>query len=344
VDPFVLERLLAVALLLLGSAFFSGSETALFSLSRVTRETLASRADAGSRRVLELLSRPRRLIVTIILCNELINITSSSLAATVTSHWLPASRELVQVVVATAVMLPLLLLFGEMAPKSLAIRIGERWARAVSGPLKLTAVVVTPVRWVLQGIAGAVVRILGVRPLQPELGLKEEEFRALVDVSSAEGELEFSERRLIHNVFEFGETTVGKVMTPADKVFSLPYEMPLGRLVEAVARERYSRVPIYRGSGRKGARDHVVGIVLAKDLVGYARGQLEGHTIQDLLNPPMFVPRTTKCDRLFREFQRRKTHMALVVDEYGRLIGLVTMEDLLEELFGEIADEKEAGK
>jgi CBS domain containing-hemolysin-like protein len=133
--------------------------------------------------------------------------------------------------------------------------------------------------------------------------------------------------------------------------------MPLGRLVELVATERYSRVPIYKTvkrPPRRGAHGtqsikapqrsdnwEIVGTLLAKDLVGYARGQLEGHTIADLLHPPLFVPRTTKCDRLFREFQRRKTHIALVVDEYGKLAGLVTMEDLLEELFGEIADEKE---
>src|SRR5581483_4957563 len=158
-----------------------------------------------------------------------------------------------------------------------------------------------------------------------------------------------AERRLIHNVFEFGDTTVGKVMTPGEKVFALPYEMPLGRLVEAVAAERFSRVPIYRTvrkrPARKGAESpktiEFIGVLLAKDLVGYAQGHLEGHTVQELLHPPLFVPRTTKCDHLFREFQKRKTHLALVVDEYGRLAGLVTMEDLLEELFGEIADEKE---
>jgi CBS domain containing-hemolysin-like protein len=131
--------------------------------------------------------------------------------------------------------------------------------------------------------------------------------------------------------------------------------MPLGRMVSIIATERYSRVPIYRqgkarsdgkraaaaGTGQRGKME-VVGILLAKDLVGYSWGHLEGHTVQDLLHPVLFVPRTTKCDQLFREFQRKRTHIALVVDEYGRLAGLVTMEDLLEELFGEIADEKES--
>jgi CBS domain containing-hemolysin-like protein len=351
----LLEHLAAIAALLLASAFFAGSETALFSLTRVQRQLLAARPDRASRRVLEMLEHPQRLIVTIILCNELINIASSSIAATVISQLFVRLSVVLQVLVSTAVMLPLILIVGELTPKSLALRAGERWARLSSSLLQTLAYLITPARVVLQSVAGAVVTLVGGRPLAREDGLREEEFRSLVDVGSEEGELQVAERRLIHNVFEFGDTTVGKVMTPADRVFALPYEMPLGRLVEAVAAQRFSRVPIYRGDWQRGRRQapkpqkdkspasmEVVGVLLAKDLVGYAQGLLEGHTIQDLLHPVLFVPRTTKCDQLFREFQRRRTHVALVVDEYGRLFGLVTMEDLLEELFGEIADEKES--
>lgn len=350
---FLVERLLAIGALLLASAFFAGTETALFSLSRLQREAMATREDRTSQRLSAMLARPRRLIVTIIVCNELINIANSSLAATLTAHLWPSVRELGQVMIATAVMLPLILFFGEMTPKSLALRLGERWARVVSWPLSLLAWMIAPVRMLFQAIATAALTLVGARPMTREEGLREEEFRSLVDVGSEEGELQVAERRLIHNVFEFGDTTVGKVMTPADKVFALPYEMPLGRMVEAIATERYSRVPIYktpkaarpdRSDGKRPARGamEVVGILLAKDLTGYYWGALEGHTVQDLLHPVLFVPRTTKCDQLFREFQRKRTHVALVVDEYGRLAGLVTMEDLLEELFGEIADEKES--
>jgi putative hemolysin len=344
-SSFLFERLAAIAVLLVGSGFFAGAETALFSLTRVSREALAQREDAASRLLIRLLSRPRRLIVTLIVCNEMINISASSVMATVIARAAPSVREAGQVLIATGVMLPLLLLIGEMTPKSLALRVGEPWARAVARPLQMFQWVIAPVRWVVQAIAGLVVTLVGGRPMEAQAGLKEEEFRALVDVGSEEGELQIAERRLIHNVFEFGDTTVGKVMTPADKVFALPYEMPLGRLVEAISEQRFSRVPIYRGraaGARRAGPIEVVGVLLAKDLVGYSTGSLEGHTISDLLHPALFVPRTTTCDRLFREFQRRKTHIALVVDEYGRMMGLVTMEDLLEELFGEIADEKEA--
>src|SRR6185295_7719629 len=146
------------------------------------------------------------------------------------------------------------------------IRLGEKWARRVSWPLSAFYWLITPVRMVVNGVAGAFLFILGARTPTKSEGLREEEFRALVDVGSEEGELQIAERRLIHNVFEFGDTTVGKVMTPADKVFALPYEMPLGRLVEAIAEQRFSRVPIYKGRrGQKGGPIEVVGVILAKD-------------------------------------------------------------------------------
>jgi magnesium and cobalt exporter, CNNM family len=349
-DTYVWGRLALIAALLMGSGFFAGAETALFSLTRVSREALAQRDDPGSRRLRALLAQPRRLIVTLIVGNELINIVASSFSASIVQHVLPSLRQTWQVAVSTAVVVPLLLWFGEMTPKSLAVRIGESWARAVSLPLTLVLWALTPVRVVLSAVAGVVIRLVGGRRQTQDEGLREEEFRALVDVGSEMGELQVAERRLIHNVFEFGDTTVAQVMTPAERVFALPYELPLGKLVDAVAQERYSRVPIYRTVKKRPARKgdgeakaiEFIGILLAKDLVGYASGRLEGHTLQELLHPPLFVPRTTKCDHLFREFQKRKTHLALVVDEYGRLAGLVTMEDLLEELFGEIADEKES--
>jgi CBS domain containing-hemolysin-like protein len=355
-DLSLVGRLVAFAALLIASGFFAGAETALSSLSRASREALAQKSDRPSRRVAALLAQPRRLIVTLIVCNELVNIIASSLSAGVVAQLLPRLHEAALVAVSTAATVPLLLWFGEMTPKSLAVRIGEPWARSVSLPLELAMWLVTPLRVVLSTVAGAVLALVGSRQASASEGLREEEFRALVDVGSEVGELQVAERRLIHNVFEFGDTTVAQVMTPADRVFALPFEIPLGKLVEQVAAERYSRVPIYRtvkrrpvrkppppdgDRGRMPASIEFIGILLAKDLTGYASGRLEGHTLQELLHAPLFVPRATKCDHLFREFQKRKTHMALVVDEYGRLAGLVTMEDLLEELFGEIADEKE---
>lgn len=349
-DPWWIERFALIAFLLMCSALFSGSETALFSLSRVTREALARRVDRRSQAVLWLLSQPRRLIVTIILCNELVNVAISALLAGSVERWWTAGQRhhLWTTLITVGIAVPLLVLFGELTPKTLAIRLGERWALALGRPLKGLSYIVAPLRVVPRVVSEAVLRILGYPAEVRSTDIHEAEFRALVDVGEAEGEVEGSERTLIHNVFEFGDRTVGEVMTPAEKVFRLPYGMPLGRLVEAVAASRFSRVPIEGAAKRapradavKGQSREIVGVVYAKDLVGYAWGHLEGHTIHDLLHAPFFVPRSTKCDHLFREFKHRKIHMALVVDEYGGLAGLVTMEDLLEELFGEIVDDKE---
>ena len=283
---FLVERLVAIGALLLASAFFAGSETALFSLTRVQREAMATREDRASRRLSEMLSHPRRLIVTIIVCNELINITNSSVAATLVAWAFPGVREIGQVVIATCVMLPLILFIGEMTPKSLALRLSERWARIVSAPLQTLAYFITPLRVILQSVASAVLTIIGARPMTLEEGLREEEFRSLVDVGSEEGELQVAERRLIHNVFEFGDTTVGKVMTPAEKVFALPYEMPLSRMVEQIAgRALFARAHLQDAEGDAarrrrqaagargdGSRRRAVGEGSQRLLVGRARG------------------------------------------------------------------------
>jgi putative hemolysin len=327
-------RLILLGLLILVSAFFSGSETALFSMSRAKRQKLAATGDPTSRLILRLLAKPRRLIATILVGNELVNISAGAVAAGLGEQTLGQFGRTVAEVLTTLLLLPFVLLVGEITPKSIAVKASEGWARFAARPIALFAWVCAPLRWLVRGVSEVLLLLLGSRPPQRDEGLKEEEFRALVDVGSEEGELAQTERQLIHNVFEFGDKTVAQVMTPAGKLFALSYDLPMARLVDEVVRQRFSRIPVYRGR-----RDNIVGVLLAKDLVGYARGQWRGaRTLGDLLRPPFYVPKTTKLDRLFRQMQRRKTHMALVVDEYGRTIGVVTMEDLLEELFGAIAE------
>ena len=333
----LVPRLLLMAGLLAGSGFFAGSETSLFSLSRVQRERLARSGRGADRGIVKLLSDPRRLIATILIGNELINITFSSLATGVVEHLFPGCGRVGVILLTTALAVPVILIFGEITPKSIALAIAERWARVASYLLRGFAFIATPVRVIVNGVAGGIVRLLGGgAKAPPPRALGEAEFKALVDAGSEEGTLEAAERRLIHNVFAFGDRSVADIMTPARKVFSLSFDLPLARLAQEVVRAGFSRVPVYRRR-----REEIVGLLFAKDLVGLAGGRLAGRTLKDLLRPPVYVPKTTKSDRLFREFQRRRTHLALVVDEYGRLVGLVTMEDLLEELFGEIRDEKE---
>jgi magnesium and cobalt exporter, CNNM family len=331
------QRLILLCALLLLSGFFSGSETALFSLSRAKRQKLAAANDGTSRLILRLLGKPRRLIATILVGNELVNISTGAVAARLGEDVFTRYGMLAAEIITTLCLLPIILLIAEITPKSIALKTGEMWARVAARPIALFTWIAAPLRLLVQGISSILLFLVRARPPARDEGLKEEEFRALVDVGSEEGELEATERQLIHNVFEFGDKTVAQVMTQSGKMFALSYDLPMARLVEEVTRQKYSRVPIYRGR-----RDNIVGVLLAKDLVGYARGQWRGgRTLGDLLRQPFYVPKTTKLDRLFRQMQGRKTHLALVVDEYGRTVGVVTMEDLLEELFGEIADEKD---
>jgi putative hemolysin len=332
------SRIAAVVMLLFLSAFFAGTESALFSLTRVQRERMRQSGRGVDRIILTLLERPRRLIASILLGNELVNVSIATLTAAIVERQLHQVLGPVQLsIVSMLIALPALLLFGEITPKSVALKAAERWARVAARPIALVARVVAPVRWIVNGVADAVLWLLGQKGKgTPTAALKETEYRALVDVGSEEGELQAGEQRLIHNVFEFGDRFVGDIMTPMEQVVSFPYDWSLQRILEGIKKSRYSRLPIYRR-----AKDNVVGILFAKDLVGLARGHASKRTLGELLMAPYYVPKGTKCDFLLRQMQRRKTHLAVVVNEYGRTIGLCTMEDLLEELFGEIADEKE---
>lgn len=285
-----------------------------------------------------MLRRPSRLIATILIGNELVNIGISSIAAVIGDELFHRSSPLVVTAATTAMVLPVLLIFGEITPKSIAIKIPDIWSSLAARPLAAFAWLVTPVRAVVRTMVAAITWPLGVRgPDLEEPELREAEFRSMVDVGQEEGEVGGEERRLIHNVFEFADKPAGAIMTPADKVFALSYDLPLARIVDEVGKSNYSRVPIFRGR-----RDNIVGILLAKDLVGHARGLRAGRTLPDLLHPAFYVPKSTRCDELFRQMQRRKMHLSIAVDEYGRTVGVVTMDDLLDELFGALHEGGEA--
>jgi magnesium and cobalt exporter, CNNM family len=335
----VMLRLILLGALILCSGFFAGSETALFSLGKVQILRLREQRHPSAELLDRLLGDPRRLIATIFIGNELVNVGASTLAASVTEHYLRALGPVMVVLVSTGVSVPVILLLGEITPKNLALELGERWATLAAGPLSLLARAFTPLRVVVEGVADATVRILGRRAGEhgAASGMGEDDFRTAVEVARQEGEIDPGERQLIHRLLDFGDRTVTDVMTPAERIFALSYNLPLARVIEEVRKSHYSRIPVYEQN-----RDRVIGILLAKDLVRVAHGLgAERRGLREMLRPPLFVPRSTKCAALLREFQRRKTHLALVVDEYGRTVGLVTLEDLLEEVFGEITDEKE---
>jgi CBS domain containing-hemolysin-like protein len=332
----LIPYLLILGVLVGASAFFSGSEVALFSLRRVDLQQMSESAGKSDRVVMRLLARPRRLIAIILIGNESVNVAVSAVVASMMPLIFPGRSDFALAMYATFAALPLLLFFGEITPKTVAIKTSVGWSRRSARVLWAWGLLVTPVRVVVRGLADLIARPFGGANRSQERELSEAEFKALVDAGSAEGQLDPRERRLIHRVFEFGDKTADQIMQPRKKIFALSYDLPMPRLIREVANGGYSRVPIYQKS-----QDRVRGILYAKDLVVEGTGLSQPRRLQELLHEPLFVPRRIPLERLFRIFKQRKIHMALVVNEYGRLVGLVTMEDLLEELFGEIHDERE---
>jgi putative hemolysin len=324
---------------LLASAFFSGSEAALFSIRRHERGQLAHGRRLTDRRIFAVLERPRRLVATVLIGNEACSGVLAVVAFAVLSRWFAVWAALW---LAIAVALPLIVLGPEVTAKTLGANAPLWWSRLCVLPLSVASLVVAPLRMIVQGIAGAVLApVGGAARLRPTRDLSEEEFRTLVDAGSAQGQVDARERRLIHRVFEFNDKNVGQVMTPRERIFALSYDLPAQRLVKELAARGFSRVPIYQKSpDNVQSLDNIRGILNAKDLVRTTAGQPLGRPLGELLHEPLFVPRTTPVKRLFLTFKQKKVHMAIVVSEYGKVLGLVTMDDLLGQIFGVLRDER----
>jgi len=316
------------------SCFFSGSETALFSIGKVAQARLAQSKRASERLLAHLLREPRELLVTVLFGNEITNVALSAVCATIITRVFTHLTLVQQAAVSSAVVVPLLLLVGEITPKTLASHFSEPVARVVARPMALFSAATRPVRFVLRGVTGAAIRLFGGPAESGEAGtIDEREFRTLVDMSTESGVLEQQEQTLIHNVLDFGDQLVRDVMVPADRVFSLPEKTRHDAAIQAVTDRLYSRIPVWRGSPRK-----IVGVIYAKDLLAMRWGLQPPKPLRAMLRMPLYVLPQMPADALLESFRRHRTHIAIVVDEFGKAVGICTMEDLLEELFGPITD------
>ncbi|MFQ5912478.1 MAG: hemolysin family protein [Nitrospinota bacterium] len=331
----LLPRILAFFVLMGLSAFFSASEVALFSLRQTRLEHLKAQRVAVAQVISDLLARPRRLIISILMGNETVNLAASAIVASLVISWLGEDYKWLAVLIMT----PILMVVGEITPKSIALRRPETVSRWVARPIAVFSVLATPLRWVFRQASDWIIRSLGGgRPTADNI-LSEDEFRTLIDIGHEVGELEDQERELIHKVFEFGDTLVSEIMVPRPDIFRLSYHMEIPQILEAIRKNPHSRIPVYRSN-----LGNVMGILHSKDLLPLVRGAAGPKAGQRLpLREPYFVPPSKKVSDLFHDFKRRKTHLALVVDEFGDLVGLVTLEDVLEELFGEFRETPEGG-
>jgi len=328
-DPWIILIFLIICIVF--SAFFSGAEIALSSLGKITLKRLIKENPRRRHQFELLLSDPSRWLITILIGNNLANITAASLATLLVEKWVGGGEGKV-VGIVTGVMTFILLVFGEITPKRYCREHAERVSLKVIGPIFLLSVVLLPVvkafTFLTRGISGAKI---GEPPvLKP---ITEKEIHTLIDIGQEEGALEEGEEELVHSALEFDETRVKEIMTPRTKMVAIPQEASLVELAKLINEAGYSRIPVYEGK-----IDNIVGIAYAKDLLSIS-DKWEKLKVKDIMHPPIFVPYTTKLSEVFHELQRKKTHLAVVVDEYGGVAGIITIEDLLEELVGEIEDE-----
>jgi putative hemolysin len=328
---------LVIALLSL-SAFFSGSETALFSLSRPSLRRMERETSKTSRLVCRLLARPYRLLTTILVGNTIVNVVFSAFVGIAVESKIASLgySEGVSLAAATVAVTVMLLVLGEIGPKVLAVQHPERSARRVAAGVAFFYGLLRPVRALVLALARGVLGLTGASKLRADPFITEAELKEVVTEGELRGVLERDQRDMIHSILRFTDTKVADVLTPREKMVTLRAQVSLREAIEAAHRTGLSRIPVIGDSP-----DDVVGVVYVKDLLPYCRtGNLE-IAVSKVARPAKFVAATTAVSRLLSEFRDNRVHIAIVREARGKTLGVVTIEDLLEEVVGEIVDERD---
>ncbi len=324
--------LILMIVFVLFSAFFSSSEAAFLSLEKVRVAHLVNTNSPGARRVASMIEQPERLLATILLGNNLVNVAFTAVVTVLAVDLLGESRGVVAATVAGTL---ILLVFGEIVPKTFAVHYPERMAFLYARPLKGIELLLWPLVFVLQWIPHRARNIFGVNVPSRE-SITESELRSLIDIGEAEGTFDSSEADMLENVFEFGDMQVREVMTPRNEMASIAHGATLREFLNIYVQNAHTRFPVYRGHG-----DNVIGIVSAKDILKAMATSDLGYTdsVTDVIRDSYFVPETKRVAELFEELRQSGNQMAMVVDEYGGLAGLVTLKRLSEEVVGPVGEE-----
>jgi len=326
---------LLFCLLLCCSAFFSATETAFFSLSPLRLKKLEDEGDAQAGEILTVLGDKQRLLITLLLGNTFVNVAATAMATAFLVEelprigWLAASplgaSTHVAVAVAAVVMALLLLVCGEITPKTIAIFKAQRFARIVVKPLRLVMFLLAPFTTAVDFILGKLVPSYADWNRKLGSATSLDQIDSYFSLGEEVGIIERDEKEMISSVFEFGDTLVREVMVPRPDIMAISIDTPLDTLLRFLREDGHSRFPVYEGS-----LDKVVGVLYMKDLLMRYEEMRDTYNLTKLLRQVCFVPETKKLDDMLREFQKRKMHLAVVVDEYGGVSGLVTIEDILE--------------
>ncbi len=335
-----LVRLALVFGLLALSAFFSSSEVAFLSLQRTRIAHLVSEGVPGARRLADMIGEPERLLATILLGNNIVNNATTAVITVVVIAMVGAGEGPVGVAIATTVSTVVLVVFGEIIPKTIAVRNSEKVAFIYSRPLKWTEYLLFPLVVVLQWATRGINALLGGDVSNPNrISITEDEFRSLIDIGEAEGEFEPSEAEMLENVFQFGDSQVREVMTPRTEMVTIRQGSALREFLDIYSRTQHTRFPVYRNSA-----DNIIGIISAKDVLRrMAQEDLSyDDSVTEVIRDTYFVPETKRISELFDELRMSGNQMALVIDEFGGVSGLVTLKRLLEVVVGPVGEEGES--
>ncbi|WP_024614240.1 hemolysin family protein [Clostridium sp. Ade.TY] len=324
-------QIILLIVLLMLSGFFSMSETALMSLSKIRIRHMVEEGVKGAKLVEKLIEDPNKLLGAILIGNNIVNIGSSAIATSLAVKISGGSESAVAIV--TGIMTVLILIFGEITPKSIAKQKSEKVSLKVSKPIKFCVLIFKPFVSIFTVISSVFIRLLGGDPKATEPFITEEELKTMVGVSEEEGVLEDVEKEMIFNVFDFGDLQVKDVMVQRVDVTAVEINSSYEELMKVIKEDQFSRIPVYDDT-----IDDIVGIINVKDLImaGYEGGEFDA---KKYMREPLYTFEFKKIIELFNEMKKSRNHMAVVLDEYGGTVGIVTIEDLVEEIVGDIEDE-----
>jgi len=318
--------IISLIVLILFSAFFSGTETALMSIGMARSRSLVKQKKKGAEALMRLKKNPRRLLITILIGNNLVNILAASIATILFTETFGSNG----IGIATGIMTLLILVFGEITPKSFATLNSEKMSLAVARPIEVLSYILYPIVKFLEILTSLMMKLFGSKK---ERMLTEEELKTVVTMGHEEGILSKEVADMMDSLVEFGEKDVDEIMTLKDEIAFVDGNLKLKDVVDYIVKTPFSRYPVYVKT-----KDNIVGILDVDDVLKYIKENKLNVKVKNISREVYFVPETKDIDDLLVEFQRKETPMAMVVDEYGSVVGMVTMEDILEEIVGDIFD------
>lgn len=327
-DSSDVKQLLAIIILLCLSAFFSSAETALTTVNRIRIRTLAEAGDKAAVTLTKVIEDQGKMLSAILIGNNIVNLSASSLATTFTIHVFDNRA----VGIATGILTLVILVFGEITPKTLSTIYSEKIALKYAGVVYALMYVLTPVIYVVNKLSLGFLLLLRINPNKKQDAITEDELRTIVEVSHEEGVIESEEKKMITNVFDFGDSLAKDIMVPRIDMVFVDVNMTYDQLLELYKEERFTRMPVYEET-----TDNVIGIINMKDLL--LLEDKENFSVRDYLRQPLYTYEFKKTAELMVEMRQTFNNIVIVLDEYGATAGLITLEDMLEEIVGEIRDE-----